>query len=39
MTQKRSIINNDGGNNTPARVPCCQNPAKIVSDFEIDLET
>ena len=36
--QKRPITNNDGGTNTPAKVPCCQNPAKIVSDVEVDLE-
>ena len=36
--QKRPITNSDGGNNTPANVPCCQNPAKTVSDVEIDLE-
>ena len=36
--QKRPITNNDGGNNTPAKVPCCQNPAKTVSDVEVDLE-
>ena len=36
--QKRHITNNDGGNNTPAKVPCCQNPAKTVSDVEVDLE-
>ena len=36
--QKRSITNNDGGTNTPAKVSCCQNPAKTVSDTEVDLE-
>ena len=36
--QKRPIRNNDSGNNTPAKVPCCKNPAKGVSDFEVDLE-
>ena len=36
--QKRPITNNDGGNNTPAKVPCCQNPAKTVSDVVVDLE-
>ena len=36
--QKRSITNNNGGANTPAKVPCCQNPAKTVSDVEVDLE-
>ena len=34
---------NDGHNNTPAKVSCCQNPAKTVSDvegyfFQIDQE-
>ena len=33
--QKRPITNDDGGNNTPAKVPYCQNP---VSDLEVDLE-
>ena len=28
--QKRPITNNDGGNNSPAKVPCCQNPAKTL---------
>ena len=36
--QKRPITNNDGGTNTPAKVSCCQNPAKTVSDVEVDLE-
>ena len=36
--QKRPITNNDGGTNTPAKVPCCQNSAKDVSDVEVDLE-
>ena len=36
--QKRPITNNDGGNSTPAKVLCCQNPAKTVSDVEVDLE-
>ena len=36
--QKRPITNNDGGKNTPAKVPCCQNPAETVSDVEVDLE-
>ena len=36
--QIRPITNNDGGNNTPAKVPCCQNPAKTMSDVEVDLE-
>ena len=27
-------ITNDGGNNTPAKVPCCQNSAKAVSDVQ-----
>ena len=36
--QKRPITNNDGGNNTPAKAPCCQNPAKTVPDVEVDLE-
>ena len=35
---KRPITNNDGSSNTPAKVPCFQNPAKIVSDVEVDLE-
>ena len=36
--QKRPITNNDGGNNTVAKVPCCQNPAKTVSEVEVDFE-
>ena len=36
--QRRPIANNGGGTNTPAKVPCCQNPAKAVSDVEVDLE-
>ena len=36
--QKRPITNNDGGNNTPAKVPYYQNPAKSMSDAEIDLK-
>ena len=36
--QKRPITNNHGGTNTPAKVPCCQNSAKVVSDVEVDLE-
>ena len=36
--QKRPIPNNGGGNNTPEKVLCCQNPAKTVSDVEVDLE-
>ena len=36
--QKRSITNNYGGKNTPAKVPCCQYPARTVSDIEVDLE-
>ena len=31
-------ITNDGGNNTPAKVPCCQNSAKAVSDVQVDME-
>ena len=38
VDQKRPITNNNGGNNTPAKVPCCQNPVKTVSDVEVDLE-
>ena len=34
----KPITNNDGGNNTPTKVPCCQNPAKTVSEVEVDLE-
>ena len=30
---------NDSDNNTPAKVSCCQNSAKTVSDVEADLET
>ena len=33
-SQKRLITNNDGGTNTPAKVPCCQNPAKTMSDVK-----
>ena len=36
--QKRPITNNDGGTNTQAKVPCCQNPAKTTSEDEVDLE-
>ena len=36
--EKRPITNNEGGNNTPAKVPCYQNPAKTVSDVEVNLE-
>ena len=36
-SQKRPITSNDGSNNTPAKVRCCQNPAKIVSDVVLDL--
>ena len=36
--QKRPITNNDGGNNTVTKVPCCQNPAKTVSEVEVDFE-
>ena len=36
--QKKPITNNDGGNNTPEKVLYCQNPAKTVSDVEVDLE-
>ena len=36
---KRPMINNNGGNRTPSKAPCCQNPAKTVSDVEVDLET
>ena len=38
VDQKRPITNNDGGNNTPTKAPCCQNPAKALSDVEVDLE-
>ena len=38
VDQKIPITNNDGGNNTPAKVPCCQNLAKTVSDVKVDLE-
>ena len=36
--QKRPIASNDSDNNTPAKVPFCQNPAKTVSYNELDLE-
>ena len=36
--QKRPITDNDRGNNLPAKGPCSQNPAKTVSDVEVDLE-
>ena len=36
--QKRPITNIDGGNNIPAKVTCCQSPAKTMSDVEVDLE-
>ena len=36
--QERPITNNDVGANTQAKVPRCQNPAKTVSDVEVDLE-
>ena len=35
---KRPITNNVGGDNTPAKVPCCEYPAKTVSDVEVDLQ-
>ena len=35
--QKRPITNNNGGNNTPAKVPCCQNLGKTMIDVEVDL--
>ena len=35
--QKIPIANNDGGNNTPAKIPCCQNSAKTVPGVEVDL--
>ena len=35
---KRPITNNDGGANTPAKVPCCENLVKISSDVEVDFE-
>ena len=35
---KRPITNNDGGANTPAKVPCCENPVKISSDVEVDFK-
>ena len=34
----KPITNSDGGNSTPTKVPCCQNPAKTVSEVEVDLE-
>ena len=36
--EKRPITKNDGGANAPANVPCCQNPAKTISDDEVELE-
>ena len=36
---KRPITNNDGASSTPAKAPCRQNPAKTMSDVEVDLET
>ena len=36
--QKRTITNSDDGNNTPAKVQCCQHPAKTASDVEVVLE-
>ena len=36
--QKRPITKNDGGANAPANVPCCQKPAKTISDDEVELE-
>ena len=38
VSQKRPINDNDGGSNTPAKVPCCQNPTKTVSNIEEELE-
>ena len=31
-------ITNDGGSNTPAKVPCFQNSAKAMSDVQVDME-
>ena len=36
--QKRPITNNNKGNNTPAKVSCCKNQDKTVSDVEVDSE-
>ena len=36
--QKKLIQNSYGGNNTPAKVLCCQNPLKTVSDAELDFK-
>ena len=39
MAQQLVTKDHDDGVNTPANVTCCQNPAKTVSDVEVDLET
>ena len=33
---KRPITNNDGASSTPAKASCRQNPAKTMSDVEVD---
>ena len=38
IAQKRPITNNDSGASTPAKVPCRQDPAKTVSEVDVDLE-
>ena len=38
VDQKGPFTNDDGGTNTQAKVPHCQNLAKSVSDVEADLE-
>ena len=32
------MTNNDGDNNTYSKVPCCQDPARNMSDVQVDLE-
>ena len=38
LANKTPFLNNDDGNNTPAKVLCYQNQAKTVSSVEVDLE-
>ena len=38
IAQKRPITNNDSGASTPAKVPCREDPAKTVSEVDVDLE-
>ena len=37
FSQKRPITKNDGGSNSQEKDPSCQNPAKTVTEAEVDL--